>query len=55
VGIFDIFSGGCSTPENEAEKEALSDYIADVVETNSDPIPDTPPSWAESLPEPKEK
>lgn len=54
VGLFDFFGGGCSTPKNEAEKEAMVDYIADAVETGKDPVPKEPPSWAETLPNPKE-
>lgn len=54
MGLFDFFGGGCSTPKNEAEKEALIDYIADAVETGNNPIPSEPPSWAENLPDPKE-
>ena len=44
-----------ASSRNSAEAQASADYISESIQTGQDPIPDTPPDWAENLPSPNEK
>ena len=35
--------------ENEAEREARTDYVKEASETDKDPVPTTPPDWAKDI------
>lgn len=39
-------------PQNSAEQQASADYLTENFQTGADPVPDEPPDWAKSLPNP---